>query len=377
MKKPSIIIIIVVIILALILITALIYFSNKEKYAIDSSTSNPPAISMTSTPSQSVAPSTITAPSSSISDTFNKNAKIPDTTVLISEIDNASSLFYLGMTRDAVTAILKDKGIYYNMTEISNEGVTHGDYVIDFYLFDDDFNLFFNKQTYLLYKFQILGENPVNETSTRLGFNLGDDLDKLVKLYGKDYEIIKTVHDGYPVYSFKIGDHFFQVQFLANGITRWGISESVEEKDDVYSSIQFLEKSIINMIGGYTPDDVIKHLGKPDKITNTNSFERWNYNKGLEIDFVKQNDIPRLFNYIYLDSASTIKTNRNIGIGSSRNDVMKAYADEIKPANVKDNMIIAGDRGGGIIFLLEKDVVTTIYVATGAYTTPDARDIPK
>lgn len=150
-------------------------------------------------------------------------------------------------------------------------------------------------------------------------------------------------------------------------------------KDYRVIGAQLVEDTVNAMIGGFTMDEVISFLGRPnqDDMENIMGTVRWHYIQGMELDFISANDEDNfLTNYIYLDSSSSVKTDRSIGIGSTRDDVMSAYKDEINPDSIKDHKIVAGEEKRGIIFIIENDKITSIYVATGRYT-EEAREIPE
>ncbi len=152
------------------------------------------------------------------------------------------------------------------------------------------------------------------------------------------------------------------------------INQDVGKEYDAIGA-QLTESTVNAVIGGFTMDDVRMFLGSPDDTENINGTIRWQYKQGIEMDFVSVNDEDvLLYNYIYLDPSSSVKTDRDIGIGSSRDEVMSAYSEEINPDNNADHKIIAGESGMGIIFILDNNKVTSIYVATGAYT-EEAREI--
>ncbi|UOO37492.1 hypothetical protein IZU99_09615 [Oscillospiraceae bacterium CM] len=150
---------------------------------------------------------------------------------------------------------------------------------------------------------------------------------------------------------------------------------SMSENSNKYDSL--LDETLNETFGGWWPDDFVNKFGKPEKTVNAEDYDRWYFKQGVEIDVVDQNDIPTLFNYIYIAPDSSIKLNRDIGIGSTRDDVLKAYEKEVNQKESNNHMLIAGDRYGGIIFIIEQNVVTSIYIATGAFTgVSEVRQIP-
>jgi hypothetical protein len=75
-----------------------------------------------------------------------------------------------------------------------------------------------------------------------------------------------------------------------------------------------------------------------------------------------------LFNYVYITPDSDLKLKGNIGIGSTFDEVINVYHDTYNRQESNEHMIIAGDRSLGIIFLLDDNKVTSIYIATGSFS---------
>jgi hypothetical protein len=116
-----------------------------------------------------------------------------------------------------------------------------------------------------------------------------------------------------------------------------------------------------------------KEVGEPEEKTE---FEFWGadgfehqtriyQNNTLDIDFIKTEDGEIVCNMITIYGASDLKTSRNIGIGDSRNAVLKAYQAEIYDRENKE-ALIAGTIYGGVIFTFENDKVKSIFVGAGA-----------
>jgi hypothetical protein len=150
------------------------------------------------------------------------NEKILQDTVLVSELDKDEGLISLGMTRDDITAVLEEKGIYFD-SMVSSEG--KGDYWIEFLLFDDYVEIFISN--YVVNNIQISGSIPLKITSTQSGLNFGDTFDKMVELYGDGYTIDMSPIPGeerYKAYEYEISDCHFYVYFLDDAVARWRIS---------------------------------------------------------------------------------------------------------------------------------------------------------
>lgn len=116
-----------------------------------------------------------------------------------------------------------------------------------------------------------------------------------------------------------------------------------------------------------------EEVGEPEEQTE---FELWGaddfehqtrvYQKNtLEIDYIKTEDNEIVCNMITIYGESDLKTSRGIGIGDSRNSVLKAYQAEIYDQENKEGLI-AGTIYGGVIFTFENDKVKSIFVGAGA-----------
>ncbi len=122
-------------------------------------------------------------------------------------------------------------------------------------------------------------------------------------------------------------------------------------------------------------DDVVKNLGEPEEksdflVWGSDGLEHqtWVYNeKGIILNIVKTENAVSVGS-IDINKPCTYKTSRGIGIGSKRSEVLEAYKPEIDPAenNGDSDLIVAGTVYGGIIFSIEKDSVSGIFIGAGA-----------
>jgi hypothetical protein len=120
--------------------------------------------------------------------------------------------------------------------------------------------------------------------------------------------------------------------------------------------------------------EVLIQLGEPDEKSKEeyepasgDVFQVWFYKlQGLEIIFVRDEKNIQLARSVKLYLPSELKTSKGIGIGSSKNDVKKAYKIEIKKTGkISTEEITIGDECYGIIFTFENDIVKSIFI--GAY----------
>jgi hypothetical protein len=148
------------------------------------------------------------------------------------------------------------------------------------------------------------------------------------------------------------------------------------EKDYIIIGSHLMYQTTDVLFGGIRLGDAVNALGEPDKKTDMDSFVRYYFKQGIEID-AGYDDAQALIYDIYVDSACPLKIQRDIGIGSTRDELNKAYAEEINPKLSKDNVIVAGSDVIGITFVLDNDRVTEIVINTGWYVgDKDPRDIP-
>jgi hypothetical protein len=149
------------------------------------------------------------------------------------------------------------------------------------------------------------------------------------------------------------------------------LNDILYKKDYNEIGADLANKTIKYIFGKNSVDAVIKTLGQPIKKENKPDFERWYFKNGVEIDYGTDNDQPVFRNYIYISNLSTIKTDRGIGIGSSKEDVLKAYKQEINPEINSDEKLVIVGENTGLILKLNNNKVESIYIATGAYSIVD------
>ncbi|AOR25137.1 hypothetical protein [Clostridium taeniosporum] len=127
-----------------------------------------------------------------------------------------NSTFYFGMSKEDLTSKLnKIKLAIENEIEItsSENDPEFGNKQI----WTKDISFSFNKEN-KLYAINIKENIP-----TSLGLKNGDSIEKLEKLYGKDYAKYKT--DIGLLYQYCINDCYFKVYFENGKLTEWGISK--------------------------------------------------------------------------------------------------------------------------------------------------------
>lgn len=156
---------------------------------------------------------------------------------------------------------------------------------------------------------------------------------------------------------------------------------SVETKTDTQSSdhvsgisknmeigAQLVEDSLTATFGGYDLYDIVDTLGEPESKKCFDSFERWYFSQGLEIDVTTMNDCPVLTNYICFGDKCDLKTDREIGIGSTYDEVVNAYEKELNPDKTGGYFVTVGEREHGIVFIMKDNKVLSYYMTIFGFT---------
>jgi hypothetical protein len=155
-------------------------------------------------------------------------------------------------------------------------------------------------------------------------------------------------------------------------------SSSQNDNKD-YSKIGFkLEQQEARFIldNVFLDKDVIKKLGEPEEksealVWGADGLEHqtWYYKaKGIELDFIRDEDNNQTVKSIRISSPCSLKTSRNIGIDSTKKEVLDAYKNEINQEDSSKDLssIVAGTVYGGVIFHLENDRVSSFFVGAAA-----------
>jgi hypothetical protein len=124
---------------------------------------------------------------------------------------------------------------------------------------------------------------------------------------------------------------------------------------------------------GLSPDEVVKLLGEAEsksEITASEAdgmnWQTWFYPaKGCEVSFYQNEDQSWSSASYLLKETSTFKSTRGIGIGSTAQEVKKAYQKEIG-RDEGPEQIIVGTVYGGIVFWMTDGKVRNIFVGASA-----------
>lgn len=127
---------------------------------------------------------------------------------------------------------------------------------------------------------------------------------------------------------------------------------------------------------GQPADEVVGAIGRPGaksemEMWDFDGLERqtWTYaSQGIRLTMAKLPEGKVVIDQIDLDEKSTLKTERGIGIGSTRKQALAAYAKDLAAPEERldDGSVVAGSIFGGIIFTMKEDKVNAIFVGAAA-----------
>ena len=132
-------------------------------------------------------------------------------------------------------------------------------------------------------------------------------------------------------------------------------------------------------IGGLSLDmshtKVVEMVGQPDSKSKAEEWgadglmhQDWTYkSKGITINMSSDKDLTKqVVASITVEGPATIKTEKNIGIGSLYKDVMTAYEKEVDKETSDKTVIVVGSVYGGMIFNFKNDKVEKIFIGAAA-----------
>lgn len=151
--------------------------------------------------------------------------------------------------------------------------------------------------------------------------------------------------------------------------------EKIEDKDFGNIGFELMETETIGDLKmGLTIDEVEAIVGEPSEIT---PFELWEVdglehqtrvyqNETIELDFVKSEleDDRIVSNRITISEGCKYKTSRNIGIGSTHEEVFQAYEAEISTPEMTSTLIVGTIYGGIIFQFSEGSKVNNIFIGS-------------
>ncbi len=125
---------------------------------------------------------------------------------------------------------------------------------------------------------------------------------------------------------------------------------------------------------GMTFENVKALIGEPDTISTIDTsemdgglYQSVDYPKlGVSIVITLNPDSVKKVENILVTELCTFKTSKQIGIGSSLDELKKAYSESINPEFSGEDYVVAGTIYGGIVFNLENLKVRSIYIGISA-----------
>ena len=145
---------------------------------------------------------------------------------------------------------------------------------------------------------------------------------------------------------------------------------------NTYSKIGFalMKETMGPLALGMAADDVVAQLGQPEeksdaKIWGADKMEHqfWYYPaKGVELGMIKK-DGTQVIERIVIKNSCAYETQRGIKIGSSETEVQVAYQEAMNPgASSPGKRIVCGTVYGGIIFDVQNNAVTSVFIGAAA-----------
>ncbi|TYQ15695.1 UNVERIFIED_CONTAM: hypothetical protein Cloal_2176 [Acetivibrio alkalicellulosi] len=153
------------------------------------------------------------------------------------------------------------------------------------------------------------------------------------------------------------------------------IMDDVSDKDYLFLGFELMKsESVGDLRIDATDEEIIKLIGEPENKSEAIEWgadglehQSWYYNsKGIEFDMVFYDD-KTVVERIKIKSPCSYKTKRGIGVGSTKEQVLNSYKNEIDPVeNIDTSSVIVGSIYGGIIFGIEDNAVSSIYIGAAA-----------
>jgi hypothetical protein len=95
--------------------------------------------------------------------------------------------------------------------------------------------------------------------------------------------------------------------------------------------------------------------------------EDWNYeSKGIDLNMSGKDSLKMEIWSLRFFAPCPLKTLRNIGIGSSFEEVKEAYSEELDATFSSDQTLIAGSIYGGMIFNFENGKLSSVFIGSAA-----------
>ncbi|HEY5536714.1 MAG TPA: hypothetical protein VIL99_17500 [Ignavibacteria bacterium] len=149
------------------------------------------------------------------------------------------------------------------------------------------------------------------------------------------------------------------------------------KKDFDAIGFELEQKELLFVLNSASRDSgVIQQFGEPEEKSkwiywgaDDSEHQSWYYrSQGLEIDFVKDDSKTQFVSSVNISIPSNLKTSKGIGIGSTQDEVLNAYRNDInkEESKIDEGMIVAGSVYGGLIFEIKNSKVSSIFIGASA-----------
>ena len=155
-----------------------------------------------------------------------------------------------------------------------------------------------------------------------------------------------------------------------------------EGNDEYYSKVGYdlMANDAVGFLKyGLADTKVLNMLGEPEEKSKLKRMEydgekhqTWHYRaKGIQLGMIGAKNRQKI-ETIKIDGPCAFKTRRNIGLGSTKEEVLRVYKKEIDLSETNPaiysapSRIIAGTIYGGIFFEFKNNRVSSIFIGAGA-----------
>ncbi|CAN5916186.1 hypothetical protein BH11BAC7_BH11BAC7_10600 [soil metagenome] len=92
----------------------------------------------------------------------------------------------------------------------------------------------------------------------------------------------------------------------------------------------------------------------------------WTYDSGIDLNMAGEDSLKMEIFSLRCFTPCSLKTSRNIGIGSSFQEVKDAYRDVLAEKQDEEQALLAGSIYGGIIFSFENGKLSSVFIGAAA-----------
>jgi hypothetical protein len=151
---------------------------------------------------------------------------------------------------------------------------------------------------------------------------------------------------------------------------------AVAQQDDLKKAFDLMKSEALGVLKlDMAGAEVTKALGRPEKQTKPKIWgsdgyyhETWEYpGRGISLDIVSKTlKEKRTVSGLTINAPCTYATRKGIKIGSTYQEVKKAYASFIDSESSDKERIVAGSVYGGLIFSFKEGKVVRIFIGAAA-----------